>query len=51
MVEHEKLKTKLRKEFDRLNINDEAMRDGITAELNRIATLLIESCPEETYGK
>lgn len=43
MVEHEMLKAKLRKEFDRLEIRDEDARDSITAELNRFAELLIEA--------
>ncbi len=46
MVEHEALKAKLRKEFDRLEIRDEAVRDQLTAELNRFADFIIE-----TYGK
>lgn len=43
MVEHEVLKAKLRKEFDRLGIEDERARDEMTAELNRLAVFLIES--------
>jgi len=46
MVEHEALKAKLRKEFDRLEIRDEDTRDALTAEFNRFATLLIDA-----YGK
>lgn len=42
MVEHDALKAKLRKEFDRLNINEGA-RDSLTTELNRLAELLIQS--------
>ncbi|MEK7632363.1 MAG: hypothetical protein AAB473_01070 [Patescibacteria group bacterium] len=42
MVEHEALKAKLRKEFDRLEIRDEDTRDNITAEVNRFAKLFIE---------
>jgi hypothetical protein len=49
MVEHEVLKTKLRPEFDRLNIKDEKIRDALTTELNRLAVLLIEVCPEPSY--
>ena len=50
MVAHEKLKQKLRKEFDRLYITDESLRDTLTTELNHIAALLIETCPEN-YGE
>lgn len=43
MVEHEALKAKLRKEFDRLGVGDEQTRDELTVELNRLAVFLIES--------
>lgn len=43
MVEHDALKAKLRKEFDRLEIRDEDTRDAITAELNRFAQLFIDA--------
>lgn len=43
MVEHEALRAKLRKEFDRLGIRDEQTRDELTAEFNRFAAFLIES--------
>lgn len=46
MVEHDALKAKLRKEFDRLEIRDDETRDNLTAELNRFAKFIIE-----TYGK
>ena len=45
MVEHQALKAKLRREFDRLNV-EENVRDALTVELNRLAELIIES-----YGK
>ena len=45
MVEHQALKAKLRKEFDRLDV-EESVRDALTIELNRFAELIIES-----YGK
>lgn len=43
MVEHETLKAKLRKEFDRLEIRDEKKRDELTTEFNRFAKFIIES--------
>jgi hypothetical protein len=46
MVDHDALKAKLRREFDRLEIRDEETRDKLTAELNRFAEFIIE-----TYGK
>lgn len=46
MVEHESLAAKLRKEFDRLQITDEATKNALTTELNRLAVFLIESCPQ-----
>lgn len=45
MVEHDALKARLRREFDRLNIGDN-VRDALTVELNRLAELLIESYEE-----
>ena len=46
LVEHETLKTKLCKEFDRLNIKDEKTRDALTIELNRLAAILIATCSQ-----
>jgi len=43
MVEHEALKAKLRKEFDRLEIQDEHTRDELTAALNGFAQFIIEA--------
>ncbi len=43
LVEHETLKTKLSKEFDRLRITDAGTRDALTAELNRLSSFLIET--------
>lgn len=43
MVEHEALKAKLRKEFDRLEIRDENARDELTAALNNFAQFIIEA--------
>lgn len=43
MVEHEALKAKLRKEFDRLEIRDENTRDELAAALNGFAQFIIES--------
>lgn len=43
MVEHEAIKAKLRKEFDRLEIRDEKMRDELTAALNGFAQFIIEA--------
>jgi hypothetical protein len=42
MVEHDALRAKLEKEFNRLQITEGA-RDALTAELNRLAELLIET--------
>lgn len=43
LVEHEVLKAKLSKEFDRLKITDETVRTALTIELNRLSSFLIES--------
>ncbi len=43
MVEHEALKAKLRKEFDRLEIRDESVRDELTAALNSFSQFIIEA--------
>lgn len=51
MVEHEVLKAKLRKEFNRLGIRDEELRDAMTAELSRLAEFFIESHTQEEYER
>ncbi len=43
MVDHEALKAKLRKEFDRLEIRDENARDELTVALNGFAQFIIEA--------